>query len=245
MPKKKPSEVDVWLGRETPRVRKALENASRHLDPQSGLTVHTLEAMYARESSFGVLVGERGSTRPAGHFQLKANVAKHYGLSVSKKNDQRFNIDFASSAAAQYLRDQYSKFSTRTVLSKDRITIPIKDASERKKFAFGAYNAGEGRIAEAQRLTREAGKDPQSWDQVQKFLELAGSSKTEAAQARQYVEEVPTYQIEFMQKSLAGKNSKGKTAKKGEYRCIDGHWVTIDDRHVLICDSKDSDSKSG
>ena len=32
MAKKSSSDVAVWLGRETPHVRKALENASRHFD---------------------------------------------------------------------------------------------------------------------------------------------------------------------------------------------------------------------
>ncbi len=245
MPKKKQSDVDVWLGRETPRVRKALENASRHLDPQSGFTVHTLEAMYAQESSFGTLMGKRGVSGPAGHFQMKADVARSYHLIVTKRNDQRFNIDLVSPAAAQYLSKQYRNFSTRMVLSADRITVPVKDASERQKFAFAAYNVGGGRVAEAQRLAVKAGKNPQVWDQVQRFLEQAGSDEVEAAQARHYVEQVPVYEMEFLQKSLAGKNTKDKTAKKGEYRCIDGHWVTMDDRHVMICDSKDSGSKSG
>lgn len=234
MSNKKPSDVDVWLRREIPRVRKALENASRYLDPQSGFTVHTLEAMYAQESSFGVLVGERGSTRPAGHFQLKVDVAEHYGLSVSKKNDQRFNIDLASSAAARYLRDQYRDFSTRMVLSADRITVPVNDVSERQKFAFGAYNAGGGNVAHAQHLAEQKGKDPTLWSVVQEILGVA--------ETREYVEKVLSFEMEFAQKSLAGKKNKGKTAKG--YRCTDGHWVTIDDRHIMLCDSKDSRSKS-
>lgn len=50
MPK---SDVEVWLERETPRIRKALESASRHFDGNDDLTVNTLEAVYGQESSFG------------------------------------------------------------------------------------------------------------------------------------------------------------------------------------------------
>jgi hypothetical protein len=68
------------------------------------LTVNTLEAVYGRESSFGTLLGIRGSSKAAGHFQFEPDTASRYGLSVSKKNDQRFDIDRASSAAARYLK---------------------------------------------------------------------------------------------------------------------------------------------
>lgn len=99
------SNVDQWLERETPRVRQALESASRYFDANDQLTVNTLEAVYGRESSFGTMLGERGATAAAGHFHFKPNTAREYGLHVSKENDQRFNNDYAASAAARYLKD--------------------------------------------------------------------------------------------------------------------------------------------
>lgn len=89
------SNVDRWLERETPRVRKALESASRYFDANDNLTVNTLEAVYGRESSFGTMLGERGSSGAAGHFQFEPKTARRYGLSISKQNDQRFDIDRA------------------------------------------------------------------------------------------------------------------------------------------------------
>ena len=65
MPRKQASNVDVWLQRETPRVRKALENASRHFDSDDNLTVNTLEAVYGKESSFGTQMRKRGSVGAA------------------------------------------------------------------------------------------------------------------------------------------------------------------------------------
>ena len=102
MPKKK-SDVDVWLGRETPPIRRALESASRYFSSDSRLTVHILEAIYGQESSFGVLLGTRGSSGAAGHFQFKPDTAKEYGMSVSREADQRFDLAKASSAAERYL----------------------------------------------------------------------------------------------------------------------------------------------
>lgn len=228
MPTKQASDVDIWLERETDHVRKALESASRHFDGSDNLTVNTLEAVYARESSFGLpeKMGKRGSADPAGHFQLSVDTARRYGLIVTKNNDQRFDIDYASSASARYLKDLHTFFSKDTTLIGSTKTIGIKDPAERKKFVLGAFNAGEGSIAKAQRLAQKAGKNPKLWSDVEKFV----SNETQ-----QHIPKVLPYENEFGLKSPANKNVKEKSPKK-EYRCTDGHWVTIDDRPVFICD---------
>lgn len=141
MAEQQPSNVDQWLERETPRTRKALESVSRYFDSNDELTVNTLEAVYGQENSFGILLGKRGSTEAAGHFQFKPKTAREYGLSVSKENDQRFDINRASSAAARYLKDLNTWFGKRTKLSEGLYTVPVKNVSERKKFVLGAFNA--------------------------------------------------------------------------------------------------------
>ena len=226
--KQRLSNVDVWLGRETDHIRKALENASRHFDGNDNLTVNTLEAVYARESSFGLpkKMGERGSAKPAGHFQFSPETARRYGLTVTKNNDQRFDIDYASSASARYLKDLHTLLSKDTMLDRGVKTTGVKNPLERKKFVLGAFNAGEGSIAKAQRLAQRAGKNPQLWSDVEKYL---------TAETKRYIPEVLSYQDEFSLKSSANKNTKDKNPRK-EYRCTEGHWVTIDDRPVFICD---------
>ena len=227
MVKGRTSDVDVWFARETPRIREALESASRYFDSSDSLTVNTLEAVYGQESSFGTILGTRGSASAAGHFQFIPETAKRYGLSVSKHNDQRFDIDYAASAAARYLKDLDTMFSKRTTLSRQRETITVASASERKQFVLGAFNAGEGRIARAQRLAAQAGKDPQLWSDVAAYL---------AEETRRYVETVPRDELEFAQKSPADNSRKENGVRNGQYRCTEGHWVTIDERPVFICD---------
>lgn len=236
MATKQASDVDVWLGRETDHVRKALENASRHFDSNDNLTVNTLEAVYGQESSFGTRMRTRGANVAAGHFHFEIPTARRYGLNVSTKNDQRFDVDYASSAAARYLKGLDNTFSRKTNLGKGRETIPIKNVSERKKFVLGAYNGGEGRIADAQHLAEKAGKNSQVWTDVEKFLEAAGATKNKANEIRQYVERVPILESEFEAESPADKSMKQKEPRKEKYRCSEGHWVTIDDRPVFICD---------
>lgn len=192
--------------------------------------------MYGQESSFGVLLGTRGSSGAAGHFQFKPDTAREYGLSVSRANDQRFDIDQASSAAARYLNKLNSMFSKNTKVLGESVTVTVKDSKERHKFVLGAYSGGQRRVADAQRLAEKAGKNPQLWADVQQFLEAANPkkerAKENAGETQQYVEKVLLYEIEFMKKSPAG---RGKTAR-GKYRCTEGgRWVTIDDRPVYIC----------
>lgn len=127
-------------------------------------------------------------------------------------------------------------FSKKTTLSNEQTTHPVRNNSERKNFVLAAYNAGEGRIAAAQQLADRAGKNPEVWANVASFLELAGASSSKAKEIREYVELVPVYETEFAEKSQANKKFKQKKASKGRYRCTEGHWRTIDDRPVFICD---------
>lgn len=233
----KKSNVDVWLKRESEHTRKALENASRHFDGNDALTVNTLEAIYSQESGFGSMLGKRGVAGAAGHFMLEKDTAERYGLIVSKENDQRFDIDYASSAAALYLKDLDSMFSKETILSKNISTISVKNKAERKILALAAYNAGEGRIAQAQSLAVKAGQDPGLWGFVQAFLEKAGATLSKAKEARDYLKKVTAYEAEFVEKSPADKNYKDKEGGLPS-SCSEGHWRTIDDHHVFICDKK-------
>ena len=232
MPKQ--TNVDAWLKRETPHIRKTLENASSYFDKNDSLTVNTLEAIYARESSFGTQLGTKGIKGAAGHFHFQRDTAERYHLIVSKDNDQRFDIDYASIAAARYLDELDRSFSKRTVLSKTRTTIPVKDALERKKFILAAYNGGEGTIAKAQAFAKRFKKDPTNWNDVQGFLEQAGADDPD--QIRKYVKNVSKNEVEFAKKSSADKTAKDKKINKSKGRCTKGHWVTIDDRPVFICD---------
>jgi len=236
MTEKQKSNIDIWLERETSHKQKALENASRYFDENDNLTVNTLEAVYGQESSFGTMLGKRGTDDAAGHFRLEKATAERYGLIVSKENDQRFDIDYASSGAARYLKDLNGIFSKKTTLLKDLKSVPVKNISERKKFVLGSYNGGEGRIARAQHLAEQAGKDPQVWNHVEKFLEAANATKAKADEIKQFIQKVLCYEIEFSEKSPADKKSKKKKGEKSVSRCTEGHWVTIDDRPVFICD---------
>ncbi len=239
MPTKK-TDVDDWLNREDDHIRKALENASTYFDNKDVLDVHTLEAIYGQESSFGINRNQRGIDKPAGDFQLEKATAVQYGIFVSKENDQRFDVDYASIAAARYLKDLDTMFSKEKKLAKDRITVPIKDAVERKKFVLAAYNNGQGHIAHAQVLAQKAGKDPTRWEDVQLFLKAVNkrSPLKKPKEVRDYVRNVLKNEIEFMKKSLADKKSKHKKLSKPSSASHKGHWITKNHLHIYIWEKR-------
>ena len=159
-----------------------------------------------------------------------------YHLNVSKEDDQRFDIDYSSTAAARYLKGLDNLFSKETDLGGGKKTVPIKNVLERKKCDLAAYNAGEGTIAKAQSFAQQAGKDPTDWDEVQKFLEKATPDPKKPTETRQYVQNVLKYESEFTKKSSADKKAKDKKIGKPKSLCKKGRWITKDNHHIFICE---------
>jgi membrane-bound lytic murein transglycosylase MltF len=235
MPKK--SDVDIWINREkeNEHIRQALENASTYFDNNDVLDVHTLEAVYGKESSFGALANKRGIKTAAGEFQLDKITAERYGLAVSKENDQRFDIDYASIAAARYLKDIDYGFSKETILTAKVQTVPVADPVEREKFDLAAYNAGPTPIAKAQQLAQKAGKSPAIWDDVKTFLKAAGVKADKIIEISDYVSKTLKYQDEFAKKSPADASAKDRKIVKPKIQCTKGRWITKNRHHIFIC----------
>jgi len=168
-----------------------------------------------------------------GHFQQKKASANEQGLITNPKNDQRFDIDEASISAAKQLKALDNYFSKKTNLGSGIFTIAISNKAVREIFTIAAYNIGQGRVAQAQALAKAAGKNPANWKDVQEFLIAAGAKAEQAKEVIEYVKKVLEYKKEFEKKSEANKKLKDKDLKEGK---LDkgGHWVTIDDRPVLI-----------
>ena len=134
------------------------------------------------------------------------------------------------------MKDLNSFFGKPTKLAEGRLTIPVQDVFERKKFVLAAYNMGEGHIAYTQESAQEAGKDPTHWDEVQEFLEATGIDPSLAKDGRKYVNDILKNETEFAQKSPADKKVKNKRPGKSNGRCTKGHWITKDHHHIFICD---------
>lgn len=235
MPSKK-TNVDKWIKRETSHKRKALENASKHFDKDDSLTVGHLQAIYGKESSYGIQRRKRGMKGAAGDFMLEKETAVRMGLTVTKENDQRFDVDDASAASAKYLKILDLIFKEKKNLGSGIKSIPIYDSNERLKFIIAAFNAGEGRIAKAQAIAKKNGKDPANWKDVKTCLKKAGASSKKVEEITNYVDKVLEYSSEFSKKSNADQKSKFKKPEKIEGSPKGGHWITKDGRHILIGD---------
>lgn len=63
------------------------------------------------------------------------------------------------------------KTGTKYIAWLENFWKEIEDETERKKFIMASYNAGEGHVKDAQRLTKKYGYDPKIWDgNVEYFL---------------------------------------------------------------------------
>ncbi|MBI5300155.1 MAG: transglycosylase SLT domain-containing protein [Deltaproteobacteria bacterium] len=229
------SNVDSWLKKATTRQRKALETASKYFDKGDSLTVNTLEAIYGQESGFGSNRRSRGIKGAAGDMQFEKATAIRVGLKVSKKNDERFDIAKAARATARYLKQLDASFSKETSLGPNIKTISIQDADERKKFVLASINGGEGRIAQAQKQTFTAGRNPAKWDDVKEYLKIAGATVSKVKEIGEYVTALGRYEEEFSRKSPADKTWKDRPSPLETGSELDGgHWITKDGKHIYI-----------
>lgn len=228
--------VDVWLEEENknPHKLKALENASRYFNDQDKLTVNLLEAIYAQESGFGKYRRKRNMNGAAGDFQLEKQTAKRYNLIVDKNNDQRFDVDHASTATAKYLKDLDHIFSRETILTDKIKSISISNDLERKKIVLAAFNGGEGLIASAQIAALKAGRDPRLWSDIQKFLKEAGATEEKIKEIIDYVNQILEYEKSFSKKSSTNKSDKFKEPLKDNTPKINTKWITKDGKHIFI-----------
>jgi membrane-bound lytic murein transglycosylase MltF len=230
------SNVDRWLKKETAHKKAALENASRHFDNEDALTVNVLEGIYGQESSFGTLRRRRNVSGAAGDFQLEKKTAIRLGLTVTKENDQRFDVDDSSAAAAKYLKYLDDLFRSELRLSKNLKTTPVADSDDRLSFSLAAFNAGEGTIAGAQLKAKAAGKDPEKWDDVKVYLIAAGAKPKKSQEIQNYVDLILAYAMEFSKKSSADKTTKVKKPQKIKESPKGIHWITKDGKHIMIGD---------
>ena len=83
--------------------------------------------------------------RAAGLWQFMRDTAVHFGLRVEPWYDERLDPVLSTEAAARMLRYLHSKFGNW-------------------ELALAAYNAGEGRVIRALRITRTSGDDEDFWN---------------------------------------------------------------------------------
>lgn len=210
---RKKSNVDQWLSKMTSSQRKALDDAARTFRKGDPYNVHTLEAIYGQESSFGRFMREPGMDGAAGHFHQEKVTAEGEGMTVTKAHDDRFKIVPSSKGHASLIKRLDSIFEKGQKLDKNLSAIPVHDKAERKNIVIAALNGGQGRIARAQQEAKKAGLDPRRWTDVKKYLDKAGATKAKVEEIVDFVNKVRSYEKQFSD------------------NC---RWITKDGRHICI-----------
>jgi membrane-bound lytic murein transglycosylase F len=137
-----------------------------------------------------------------GVMQLTSQSAT--AVKVSNVADPRQNI----MGGARYFRQLYEKIPSH---------VPEPD---RTWFALAAYNIGYGHLEDARVLAQKAGRDPDSWDEVRRFLPLLSQeqwyTQTQNGYARgsepvQYVDNVRSY-VDLLEWAGTGSTRGGGAA---------------------------------
>jgi|GEM_PF-2028070 len=109
-----------------------------------------------------------------GLFQLKDQTGRRFHKDlIFEENYNPFNLSQNIQIGVRYMKYLENIFSEKTILSKNLSTIAVKNPSERKQFFIAAYNAGEGRVAMAQKMAKQKGKDPEIFKNIETYLPKA------------------------------------------------------------------------
>lgn len=110
-----------------------------------------LAALAFQESRFDP--NARSWTGALGLMQLMPATARAHGAAIPTDPEQNIR---AATDYIQWLETTWRK--------------EIPDDIQRRPFVLASYNAGRGHVQDARRLTEHFGGDPDSWDQVTKYL---------------------------------------------------------------------------
>lgn len=138
----------------------------RHgVDPSLGL------AVASAESSFDPRAVSSDGHASKGIFQLLDSTGKDLLERSGEKGDyEPFNPELNVNLGVGYLRYLHDLFSKESDLPNNLKTVGAANSSSLEKLAVAAFNAGEGRVASAQKRAEQAGKDPSEYDQVEPYL---------------------------------------------------------------------------
>lgn len=135
------------------------------IDPSLGM------AVIKNESSFDPKAVSKDGFGSKGLFQLldSTGMYLHEKKGLQAAYDP-FNPEQNVQLGVSYLRYLHDVFSSSTELGGNYRTEAAANSASVEKFAVAAFNAGEGRVADAQRRARSAGEDPSSYENVEPYL---------------------------------------------------------------------------
>lgn len=153
------------------------------VDPALGM------AVVSAESSFNAKAVSKDGHTTKGLFQLQDSTGMRMmdRLKLGSKYDP-FDPKMNVNVGVGYLRYLHDVFSQPTTLKKGLVTHGAANSASLEKLAVAAFNAGEGRVAGAQRRAQQAGLDPSRYENVERYLPES---------TRRYVSKVSTLKDSF------------------------------------------------
>jgi membrane-bound lytic murein transglycosylase MltF len=147
------------------RLVDAIQTASAHagVDPSLSVAVARAESSLnpKARSADGLSVGT---------FQVTHDTAAEMHRKIARGAVERPPGSDDVALGVGYLRYLHDLFGREAKLGRGLSTVPIDDGGERRLFAVAAFNAGEGRVAQAQQKAEQAGLDPTRFAHVKPFL---------------------------------------------------------------------------
>ncbi len=156
----------------------AVQNMARQFGEKIGIDPLLGMAVVENESSFKTKAVSEDGHASKGLFQLLDSTGKELHGKEGEGYDP-FHPETNVELGLTYLRKLHDVFSEATELREGVFTVPSKDTSSLEHTAVAAFNAGEGRVANAQKRAKEAGKDPSLYDQIAPFLPPSTQSYVE------------------------------------------------------------------
>lgn len=134
----------------------AYDNIFRNICEREGIDWRLMSAIAYHESRF--MPDLRSPRGARGMMQIMPHVARQFEVTVEALDDPATNIRVANK-----LMNMLDKMM--------RIPADVS-AEDRLSLILAAYNSGIGHVADARRLAKAHGENPNSWESVARYLEL-------------------------------------------------------------------------
>lgn len=173
-------------------IKAIITEASRShgVDPALGIAVARMESNFETDA-----LSQDGHFSK-GVFQLIDQTAKEMRAKLNLQEEYSpFDAEQNSFLGTGYLRYLHDIFSVETVLSQKLTTTPAKTAIDLEKLAVAAFNAGEGRVANAQNLAARSGKSATDFEAIKKYLPI--STQDYVRRVFEYRESLASGSMEF------------------------------------------------
>lgn len=187
----------------------AITTTSRQLGvaPPLSLAVARAESGISNVNDKEVVLNPRAvsSAGAVGLFQLTTATGKEQLREVSPHQAYNpFNTRQNIQLGISYLKEMTETFAEDTTLRQHLATTAGANTQEVRRLAVAAYNAGPGRVAKAQALAREQGRNPAYYKNIEPHL---------PRETQQYVRKVERFATEF-----GGNQAFAPTAQANQYQ---------------------------